>query len=230
MKMKRSIIIILAIVAAAFAGAGLARADAGALTASFDVTDTHGFAPFTAGFDDTSTGNVTGWEWSFGDGSANATGQLAEHTFDVPGTYTVTLTVTDGLRHSSASAEVTVDPSLFAYFATNTLNQSERLEVQFYDTSAGGPTAWQWSFGDGSANTTEQDPVHTFPAPGTYDVMLTVAGNNQTNTTCQPVEAAAGPAPTLKPSASPALPAGVIVLTLIATAVLTLAARRGGKK
>jgi len=43
-----------------------------------------------------------------------------------------------------------------------------------------------WDFGDGSAVSTEQNPVHTFPAAGTYTVKLTVTGKG--NTTAEKTE------------------------------------------
>jgi len=50
--------------------------------------------------------------------------------------------------------------------------------VQFTDTSTGGATSWQWSFGDGSTSTT-QNPSHTYVAAGSYAVTLIVrAGTN----------------------------------------------------
>ena len=49
--------------------------------------------------------------------------------------------------------------------------------VQFTDTSAGAPTAWQWDFGDGSASTA-QHPVHSYAAAGFYRVILTVANGS----------------------------------------------------
>ncbi|MEI9908607.1 MAG: PKD domain-containing protein [Bacteroidota bacterium] len=34
--------------------------------------------------------------------------------------------------------------------------------------------SWSWDFGDGSPVSTLQNPVHTFPALGPYNVTLTV--------------------------------------------------------
>ncbi len=51
------------------------------------------------------------------------------------------------------------------------------LNVNFTDTSTGGPpTSWWWDFGDGSGSTS-QSPVHAYAAPGSYQVTL-IATNN----------------------------------------------------
>ena len=55
-----------------------------------------------------STGSVTAWHFDFGDGT-ESTERMAVHAFTETGTYTVTLTVTDGEgRQDSASRQVTV--------------------------------------------------------------------------------------------------------------------------
>lgn len=63
------------------------------------------------------------------------------------------------------------------------------LLVSFEDRSFGGASAWSWNFGDRSpadmtpANTsTDQDPMHTYTAPGTYSVSLTVTGDTGDDT------------------------------------------------
>ncbi|PKL63817.1 MAG: hypothetical protein CVV32_12265 [Methanomicrobiales archaeon HGW-Methanomicrobiales-3] len=75
--------------------------------ADFSVQDsfTQGFAPFTAWFLDHST-NAASWSWSFGDGQAS-TEQNPEHTYSNPGTYTVSLTVTDATGTLSDTKTVT---------------------------------------------------------------------------------------------------------------------------
>jgi outer membrane protein assembly factor BamB len=64
--------------------------------AKFSANITSGYAPFTAMFNDESTGSPTTWNWNFGDGSSvNATLQHPVHTFTTAGTFTVSLNVTN---------------------------------------------------------------------------------------------------------------------------------------
>lgn len=59
-------------------------------------------------FTDTSTGNPTGWDWDFGDGSSHATIQNPTHTFPSAGSYTVILVASNVSGQGSTSAPVTV--------------------------------------------------------------------------------------------------------------------------
>ncbi|MGH9177321.1 MAG: PKD domain-containing protein, partial [Acidimicrobiales bacterium] len=54
-------------------------------------------------------GTIAGYVWSWGDGSPDSSGPTASHAYDGPGTYTVTLTVTDnGGATGATSRPVTV--------------------------------------------------------------------------------------------------------------------------
>lgn len=61
--------------------------------ADFSADKTSGIAPLTVNFQDLSTGSITSWDWRFGDGGAGDE-QDPVHVYQVPGRYTVTLTVT----------------------------------------------------------------------------------------------------------------------------------------
>ncbi|MBR1368015.1 hypothetical protein RJ53_00310 [Methanocalculus chunghsingensis] len=65
---------------------------------------------------------------------------------------------------------------LVAEFTSNVRNGGAPLTVHFTDLSNGSPIEWIWNFGDGSTST-EQNPAHTYLAPGTYTVSLTVKKN-----------------------------------------------------
>ncbi len=78
------------------AGAGILNT---APLAMASATPTSGAAPLQVTFDGSGStdaeGPLTGHTWAFGDG-AIATGVTATHTYEEPGTYTASLTVTDG--------------------------------------------------------------------------------------------------------------------------------------
>ena len=53
-------------------------------------------------------GDPLTYQWSFGDDAPAATGAIVAHAYTAPGTYTVTLTVSDGTASASAVTSVTV--------------------------------------------------------------------------------------------------------------------------
>ena len=64
----------------------------------------------------------------------------------------------------------------FAYFAVNYNSTDDPLTVSFEDLSSsneGAVTSWAWDFGDGNTSD-EQNPTHTYDAPGVYDVTLVI--------------------------------------------------------
>ncbi len=70
---------------------------------------------FAATAQDNNNDNLTYW-WNFGDGSDNVYGASATHSYSTAGTYTVTLTVSDGELSASDNISITVTspPSLDA--------------------------------------------------------------------------------------------------------------------
>ena len=72
------------------------------LNAAFTPDKTSGVFPLTVTFNDRSTGNVSSWNWNFGDGNTS-TEQSPSHTFATAGKYTVSLQVTDGTSNDSES-------------------------------------------------------------------------------------------------------------------------------
>lgn len=60
----------------------------------------------TATFKDSSTGTISSWQWNFGDGDTSSL-QNPVHTYALPGTYTVTLTVSNGTCTTTVTKTVT---------------------------------------------------------------------------------------------------------------------------
>jgi FOG: PKD repeat len=69
--------------------------------ADFSASSISGKAPLKALFTDNSTGAPTSWLWDFGDGINSKHAMNATHTFTKPGTYNVTLNVTNAAGSNS---------------------------------------------------------------------------------------------------------------------------------
>jgi YVTN family beta-propeller protein/parallel beta-helix repeat protein len=83
----------------------------------------------------------------------------------------------NGYNDTTAKLTLRVTPpSLVASFSASPTSGNAPLTVNFTDQSTGAPTSWAWDFeNDGTVDSTEQNPVHTYAAPGNYTVNLTVA-------------------------------------------------------
>jgi PKD repeat protein len=138
---------------------------------------------FKANFLDRSTGTPTSWAWNFGDGSPIDPSQNPVHTYGAAGTYTVVLTATNASGSTSKSDVVTITPPPVANFSFS----KSGLVVTFTDTSSPPATSWQWNFGDGSPLNTQQNPVHTYAAAGTYNVTLAAANAGGSSGVVKPV-------------------------------------------
>ena len=78
--------------------------------ASFTASPGTGTAPLEVKFTDQSTGNPGSYVYDFGDG-VKTTGKDPVHTYRIPGTYTVTLTVT---KYDPAHVTVIMNTSVQA--------------------------------------------------------------------------------------------------------------------
>jgi PKD repeat protein len=152
--------------------------------AAFVGSPTSGNVPLTVNFTDQSIAGsapITSRAWDFGDGGTS-TAQNPSHTYNTPGSYFVSLSVTtaDGANTASKSGYITVNVAPVAPTANFTSDRTSGfvpLAVQFTDgsTNGGSPiTSWSWTFGDGGTSTA-QNPSHTYTVPGTYNVKLKVA-------------------------------------------------------
>lgn len=70
----------------------------------FNTVPTSGIVPFSVQFTDMSTGEPKSWAWDFNnDGVVDSNEQNPSYTFDTPGSYSVTLTVTNEIDTDSAT-------------------------------------------------------------------------------------------------------------------------------
>ncbi|MFQ3647212.1 MAG: PKD domain-containing protein [Anaerolinea sp.] len=176
--------------------------------ASFSASTTSGTAPLTVDFVLTTEQEITSFQWDFnGDGIPDNTVDLApSFTFDTPGVYNVTLTVTNAAGSDTISTTINVAAALQPPQASFTLSPSEGTAPQTvtmsFDTAAVGTvTSFSWDFnGDGIPDNTTDNPVSfTYDTPGLYTVTLTLTNSAGTDTAVQTVNITA-PAQQATPS------------------------------
>lgn len=139
--------------------------------------------PAEVSFYDHSVGNITNWEWDFGDG-ATSSEQDPVHVFSKPGEYLVCLNVfnTDStetcFHFICETIDITDDMVCEAEFSFMVDSSSQIVNhYTFTDNSNGFPNNWEWDFGDGNFSN-EQHPVHVYSESGQYEVCLTAWNSN----------------------------------------------------
>lgn len=125
---------------------------------------------------------IVKYDWQFGT-DRTGSGMVVFKTYDTPGTYNVTLTVTDDAGNKGTATQgVTVGTSspggLTAAFTFSPTAPTQGTSVNFNastSTSAAPIVEYRWDFGDGSTATrTTATVAHTFDDPGTYVVTLRI--------------------------------------------------------
>jgi gliding motility-associated-like protein len=150
-------------------------------TVDFDANPKAPCASEIVSFENLSQPRGTSWRWLFPDDGATSTLENPRRTFNNVGLHTVTLEVNNsGCRRSVTKTDfITILPPISNFGFSQ--NCADRYSVRFSDASDFGPLPshreWKWDFADGTTST-DQHPVHVFPAPGIYRVRLTVSNGN----------------------------------------------------
>ena len=146
-------------------------------------------------FLDASTGNVTSWNWTFEGGEpATSTEQNPVVTYNMAGTYSVSLTVGDGSTTSTATRQAFVNVEGEAPVAKVGLPDGAYLSpwvmmfvptkvpLTFKDESEGNPNQWAWTFqGTDITSSDEQNPTVTYLEEGNYGIKLEVFNDMGSN-------------------------------------------------
>jgi len=184
-------------------------------TANVTATPATGNAPLLVQLSSAGSGDpdgaITSYAWSFGNGNTS-TSPNPSAVYDTPGTYSVSLTVTDNDGATSVkSATVVVSPPnappVPAISATP-LSGSAPLLVNVNGAGSSDPdgsvVSYAWNFGNGQTATGALAQT-TYSTPGSYVVRLTVTDNRgaQRSTTTTVVAGAANARPVAVISALP---------------------------
>jgi PKD repeat protein len=135
-------------------------------------------------------GTIVSYVWDFGDGGASALAQAGArsgdstmaHVYNAPGTYQVTLTVTDddGLSamawHTLVVQESGTNQPPVAVItgpAGGTVGEELAFDGRDSSDNDGSVVDYAWDYGDGTTGS-GQRVNHSYAAPGSYQVTLTV--------------------------------------------------------
>ncbi|HCB04112.1 MAG TPA: hypothetical protein DEQ43_07675 [Nocardioides bacterium] len=136
----------------------------------------------SSGTVDPDTGDTIGYLWDWGDGTSPSSGlSPGAHTYAESGSYTITLTTTDGWG-KTASTTRTVNLAEPAgntaphveFTATCTLFTTCQMNSAGTIDDQGDTIKYAWDFGDGGTSTSA-NPTRTFATVGTYTLTLTVS-------------------------------------------------------
>ena len=136
-----------------------------------------------------SDGTVSQIEYQIGQGNWTVANGTDSWSFTASGlsvganTVSVRAQDDDGAYSDIATRTITRRVQLIADFSATPVSGTAPLEVTFTDESTGGAESWSWDFNnDGTADSTEQNPVYTYAEGGVYSVSLTVVRGSENDT------------------------------------------------
>lgn len=130
----------------------------------------------TVHFTDQSTEDPTAWSWSFPGGTpSESTEQNPTVRFNTPGTYSVTLTVSNDNCEivKTVNDMIIVHGAIVAEFSSNTTAICEEQSITFH-SEATNATSVQWQFTGGTPEfSNEMNPTVQYNNQGQFDVKMT---------------------------------------------------------
>lgn len=131
-------------------------------------------------FIDVSGGDITSWNWDFGDGNSSNL-QNPVHVYLIEGDYDVTLSVAGKNCNDQVQRVVhAFNHACLAKFEYEQIIVGQDLVVNFINQSEGQIINYFWKFDDGIYSTVE-NPQHTYESPGEYHVILYIDAWNCSN-------------------------------------------------
>jgi gliding motility-associated-like protein len=131
------------------------------------------------------SGNITNWNWNFGDGNTaiNNNGAAFSRSYSASNSYTVKLvTVSDqNCVSDTAVRTLAIHPIPQPNFTMPAAICMPNGNAVFTNTSTiagNGTMNYSWNFGDGSATSTANNPSHVYSTSGPFNIRLTATSNN----------------------------------------------------
>jgi len=129
--------------------------------------------------------NLSGYHWTWQSGGTEETGQAtaSQHTYANPGTYTITLRVTNQAGEMTTTRQVTVptgtpvvcEPPDASFVVSENGKTHTYTDTSTVDDPDNCPiTAWLWTFPDGKPSSNAPNPTVTYNDNGQHTVILQV--------------------------------------------------------
>lgn len=139
-------------------------------SAAFSANVESGCAPLEVSFTDESLNDPTAWTWLFEGGEpATSNEQNPVITYNTPGTFSVTLSVSNAIGNNVVNMTEVV---VISAEPTAGFSVDESAGFTIFTNLSTGADTYAWDFGDGETSD-EENPIHDYADPGTYIITLT---------------------------------------------------------
>jgi PKD repeat protein len=142
------------------------------------------------------SGEIVSWEWDFGDGSGDHSGDLVQHQYGAAHNYQVSVMVCDDLDHcATCTTEINVGndsggstgPTCQLTYQPTAPAAGDPITFQA-NADPGDPSGeivvWQWYFGDGGSDGSGDVVQHQYDEAGAYQVTVAVCDDQDRCAIC----------------------------------------------
>lgn len=148
---------------------------------NFNAAITENCIPFTSNLTNTSSGTpYTSALWDFGNGITSTDMNTTSVTFNAPGCYDVSLSLTTALGcvwDTTLNDYLCAYPVPFADFSINPQTMTVLNTTGTFSNYSSSADTYEWNFGDGSSTSNEFEPIHSFPTSSSGNYLITLVAS-----------------------------------------------------
>jgi gliding motility-associated-like protein len=137
--------------------------------------------PFSASISNTSTGTpYLSALWDFGNGMTSTDMNTTSVTYNAPGCYDVSLSLTTALGcvwDTTFNDYLCAYPVPFADFSINPQTMTVLNTTGTFSNYSSSADTYEWDFGDGSSTSIEFEPIHSFPTSSSGNYLITLVAS-----------------------------------------------------
>jgi gliding motility-associated-like protein len=137
--------------------------------------------PFSTSISNTSTGTpYLSTLWDFGNGITSTDMNTTSVTYNAPGCYDVSLSLTTALGcvwDTTFNDYLCAYPVPFADFSINPQTMTVLNTTGTFSNYSSSADNYEWDFGDGSSTSNEFEPIHSFPSSSAGNYLITLVAS-----------------------------------------------------